>query len=367
MKLQWSTLFLAVLLSAAVSFGISYSVFKSALTAQAELIQSESYAHQVSFSNIGVSASFPEDFSQTAERTRPAVVSVSNYGRGGYKTGDGSGVIISEDGYIATNYHVVEDGRAFSITLADNRDFSAQLIGMDPTTDLALLKVEERGLPFLEFGDSDRAEVGNWVLAIGNPFELTSTVTAGIVSARGRSLGINRSSGNYGVESFIQTDAVVNPGNSGGALVNTRGELVGINTAIYSKGGSFEGYSFAVPSNLVQKVMRDLREYGKVRRALLGINIVDVDSRDASRLSLPSVSGIRITKMTQDGTAERAGFAINDVIVQINETPVNTTPELQEAVATLRPGEYIDVMYYRQGKLYRKRNVRLMELADNQP
>ena len=367
MKVNLFTLVAAVLTSAAVSFSVSHSVFRVALEQQAELVYGQqTLAQRINQPIYRADGAFPEDFSETSDRVRPAVVSITNYGRSGFKASDGSGVLVSADGYIATNYHVVEDGSSFSVTLADNRDFKARLVGMDPTTDLALLKIDERDLPHLEFGNSDDARVGNWVLAVGNPFDLASTVTAGIISARGRNLGIIRE-GAYDIESFIQTDAVVNPGNSGGALVNTRGELIGINTAIYSKGGSFEGYSFAVPSNLVRKVMADLREYGKVRRALLGVNIRDVSNRDAVNLQLPTVSGIKIIGLSENGTAERAGFLRNDVIVQINEVEVATTPELQEQIATFRPGDYIDVMYYRDGKLYRKRNVRLMELDDGRP
>ena len=309
-------------------------------------------------------SNFPRDFSEVAGRATPAVVAITNYSRGRMEASGGSGVIISEDGYIATNHHVVEDGSSFKVTTADNRDFTAELIGSDPTTDLALLKIRETGLPFLRFGDSDGARVGNWVLAVGNPFELTSTVTAGIVSARSRNLGIlGRNS--YNIESFIQTDAVVNPGNSGGALVNTEGDLIGINTAILSQGGSFEGYSFAVPSNLAEKVVRDLMEFGRVRRALLGIGIEDVTSTQATDFGLPAVAGVRIRSIQQGSTAEVAGFAVNDVIVSINDADIAGVPDLQEQVGRYRPGEYIDVMYYRDGQLYRKRNVKLMELHAN--
>ena len=261
----------------------------------------------------------------------------------------GSGVIISDDGYIVTNYHVVEGATEIEVTLDDNRKFDAKLIGEDPTTDLALLKIDDTNLLFIKYGDSDNVQVGEWVLAVGNPFELNSTVTAGIVSAKARNINILRSR-EYGIESFIQTDAVVNPGNSGGALVNLRGELIGINTAIASPTGSYTGYSFAVPVSLVKKVMDDLLEFGAVQRALLGISIRDLDADLANELGIKETSGVYIASVNKGSSAEEAGLKDNDIIVAINESHVKNVAELQEHVARNRPGDKIRVTFIRDGK-----------------
>nr|WP_189629290.1 MULTISPECIES: trypsin-like peptidase domain-containing protein [Roseivirga] len=260
----------------------------------------------------------------------------------------GSGVLISADGYIATNYHVVEDADELEVRLDDNRRIDAELIGVDPDTDLALIKIDAKNLPHVEFGNSDQVEIGEWVLAVGNPFDLNNTVTAGIVSAKARNINLIQSGqvNNYGIESFIQTDAVVNRGNSGGALVNLDGELIGINTAIATNTGTFNGYSFAVPSILVKKVMDDLLEFGKVQRGLLGVQITDADGRFTNELS-----GVLISGVSPGGAAERAGIKIDDVIVGIDDRTVRTTSELQELVARKRPGDEILVKYKRDGKL----------------
>ncbi|RMF32504.1 MAG: PDZ domain-containing protein, partial [Bacteroidetes bacterium] len=262
-----------------------------------------------------------------------------------------SGVLVSPDGYIVTNNHVVEEGDRFQITLNDHREFEATLIGTDPTTDLALLKIEGENLPFLLFGNSDSLQVGEWVLAVGNPFNLESTVTAGIVSAKARNIQILE--GDYSIESFIQTDAAVNPGNSGGALVNTNGELVGINTAIITRSGRYEGYSFAIPANLAQKVIRDLRDYGEVQRGLLGVRISPVDNHRAKELGLSKVEGVYISHVTKGGGAEAAGLRRGDVIIGINGVKVTTMPELQEQIGRYRPGNTILVEYIRRGKIFR--------------
>jgi len=220
----------------------------------------------------------------------------------------GSGVIMSPDGYIVTNHHVVERSTEIKVTLADKREYKAKLIGSDPSTDVTLIKIEENNLPFIVFGNSDSVRIGEWVLAVGNPFNLESTVTAGIISAKGRN--INILGGGASIESFIQTDAAVNPGNSGGALVNTAGELIGINTAIITESGSYEGYSFAVPSNLVQKVIRDLREFGHVQRAYLGVSIQDLDSETAREVGLPNAEGVYVNRVTSNGAAQDAGLKI---------------------------------------------------------
>lgn len=261
----------------------------------------------------------------------------------------GSGVIISDDGYIATNNHVIDDATEIEITLYDNRKYDAKVIGTDPNTDLALLKIDERDLPFIRFGDSDRVQIGEWVLAVGNPFNLTSTVTAGIVSAKARNIQLPGRS-QYGIESFIQTDAAVNPGNSGGALVNLRGELIGINTLIQSNTGSYTGYSFAVPVSLIKKVMNDLKEFGAVQRALLGITIRDVNADDAEELKLEEVVGVFVNGVNGNSAAEEAGIEEGDVITAIEGKSIKNVSELQESVAVKKPGDKIKVSYIRNGK-----------------
>jgi Do/DeqQ family serine protease len=261
----------------------------------------------------------------------------------------GSGVIITDNGYIATNYHVIENAGQIDVVLNDKRSYEAKLIGKDPTTDLALLKIEEKNLPFVKYGNSENTHIGEWVLAVGNPFDLTSTVTAGIVSAKGRN--INILSGQYAIESFIQTDAAVNPGNSGGALVNLKGELVGINTAIATRTGSYSGYSFAIPVNIVKKVLDDLMKYGQTQRALLGVSIQNVDANFASNKDLSVVSGVYIATLTKLGAARNAGLKIGDVIVEIDGQKVNNMADLQSLIATRRPGDKVKVTYVRGEKM----------------
>jgi serine protease Do len=264
----------------------------------------------------------------------------------------GSGVIISEDGYIVTNNHVIENATKIDISLEDNTKYSARVIGTDPTTDLALLKIEASGLRFVKFGDSDRMKVGEWVLAVGNPFDLTSTVTAGIISAKGRNIGILRDlENNLQIESFLQTDAVVNRGNSGGALVNLSGELIGINTAIASQTGNFTGYAFAVPSSIVKKVMDDLLEYGTVQRGILGVNIQDVSKlNDSLSEGLTTPRGVYIVGVNEGSGGEDAGLKAGDVIIGIDGVTTNSVAQLQEMVARKRPGDKVEVKYLRNGK-----------------
>jgi len=302
-------------------------------------------------------SSSPTDFISAAEAVTPAVVNIKasqsndyDFWGGTYGGSSGSGVIISEDGYIVTNNHVIEDGKRLEVTLNDNRKFPAKLIGVDPSTDLALLKIEARNLQHLIFGNSDKIRIGEWVLAVGNPFNLESTVTAGIVSAKGRSIDILDDA--YRVESFIQTDAAVNPGNSGGALVNTNGELVGINTAIITRSGRYEGYSFAIPSNLARKVIRDLKDFGVVQRAILGISIDEVTDELAKKLDLEAVEGIYVSNVTDNSGAKEAGIRKGDVIVKINGAATNSMPVLQEQIARFRPGNTVKVDYFRNGKRY---------------
>jgi serine protease Do len=332
------------------------------------------YSQPVRFANYNSMASQapPADFTYAAGLSTPAVVHVTTVsnpkqgsgeyynpfrdlfgeqfggglGRSGPEMASGSGVIISSDGYIVTNNHVVNDADEITVVLNDNKKYSAKVIGADPSTDLALIKIDDKdALPFVPFGNSDSLKVGSWVLAVGNPFNLASTVTAGIVSAKGRNINILQD--NAAIESFIQTDAAVNPGNSGGALVNTNGQLVGINTAIASPNGTFAGYSFAVPSNLVYKVISDLKSYGLVQRGFLGVNIRTIDSDLAKEKDLKTLSGVYLEGVSEGGAAEDAGLKEGDVIKNINGISVNTSSQLQEVVAQYNPGDKLLINYER--------------------
>ncbi len=274
------------------------------------------------------------------------------FGQRGPSMGSGSGVIISADGYIVTNNHVVKGADNIEVILNDKRSFKGKVIGTDPNTDLALVKIDAQNLPFIVYGNSDDVKIGEWVLAVGNPFNLTSTVTAGIVSAKGRNINIIGDNGvtKFPIESFIQTDAAVNPGNSGGALVSTKGELIGINTAIASQTGSYAGYSFAVPVNLVRKVMDDLLEYGKVQRAFLGVQIQEVNAEVAKENGLKSIKGVLLASINDGGAADAAGLKKGDVVTSIAGVDVNTTSELTEQIARHRPGDKIDVKVVRDNK-----------------
>lgn len=258
----------------------------------------------------------------------------------------GSGVIISTDGYIVTNNHVIDNATTIEVMLNDNRKYTATIIGTDPSTDLAVLKIEEQNLSALPIGNSDDIKIGEWVLAVGNPFNLTSTVTAGIISAKGRNIHLLASRGQKDIvpiESFIQTDAAVNPGNSGGALVNTKGELIGINTAIASQTGSYSGYSFAIPVNLVKKVMHDIINYGIVQRGYLGIQIADITQELQEEKDLKNLSGVYVVGAIENGSAEKAGIEEGDVILKIGTKLVNTVAELQEEVGRRKPGDRLSV------------------------
>lgn len=320
----------------------------------------------------GMPQAYP-DFVLAAEMARPAVVHIRSQfsgnakpaGSGGDFFGNpfrdfwqdegsddqdlasGSGVLISADGYVATNNHVVQGADRIEVTLLDNRRYVADVIGTDVSTDLALLKIEGDALPFLKFGNSDKLRIGQWVLAVGNPLDLNSTVTAGIISARGRNLNLLREDSDLAVESFIQTDAAVNRGNSGGALISASGELVGINTAIASRTGYYAGYSFAIPAVIVQKVLEDLVRYGEVRRGFLGVQIQPVDADVADDRGLSVLQGAYISSITPKGGAAQGGLLAGDVIVGINHISVNSTTDLQEQVSRFRPGEKIEVEYVR--------------------
>ena len=298
----------------------------------------------------------PTNFTAAAKVSTPGVVNIKTrlsnnpiqYFQGG-SGATGSGVIISPDGYIVTNNHVIEGSKYIDITMHDKREFEAELLGVDPTTDLALLKIDAEDLKYLVFGNSDSTQVGEWVLAVGNPFNLESTVTAGIVSAKGRNIQILED--NYGIESFIQTDAAVNPGNSGGALVNTNGELVGINTAIITKTGKFQGYSFAIPSNLARKVIKDLKEFGVVQRGILGVSILNVNSNIADKIGLDKVEGVILTGVQESSGAADAGLQPEDIILKINGSSTSGVAQLQESVAQFRPGDSVEVEFFRNGKI----------------
>lgn len=312
------------------------------------------------------------DFTVAAERSTNAVVHVKTeytpkeyynpwydffYGNGRIQAppakSAGSGVLVSDNGYIVTNNHVIDNAAKIEVTLNNNKSYPAELIGRDPLTDLALLKIDEEGLPFLVYGNSDEVKVGQWVLAVGNPFNLTSTVTAGIVSAKARNINLldyDPVNQLFPIESFIQTDAAVNPGNSGGALVSPSGELIGINTAIASRTGSYAGYSFAVPVNIVKKVISDLHEFGAVQRAFIGIGISNIDQSLANELDIESLNGVLVTNLTPNGAAAEAGIKKGDIITSVGGQEVDNVTQLQEQVGKFRPGDKISVGIKRDDK-----------------
>ncbi len=342
------------------------------MTSQTEEAK-ENYTQPVNNINVKTGGSaVPFDFKSAAKKAMPVVVHITasesdelagrskkrsgnpfedlfgGFG-GGPQKGTGSGVIYSDDGYIITNNHVVDFADIVEVTLYDNRTFQAKVVGKDETTDLAVLKIEADDLPTLKIADSDAAEVGEWVLAVGNPFDLTSTVTVGIISAKARDINILR--GKKSIESFIQTDAAVNPGNSGGALVDAEGRLLGINSAIATQTGSFAGYSFAIPTNIAIKVVNDLIKYGKTQRGLIGIDIEDLDSDQARELNLDINQGVVIVGVI-DGTAGQfAGLLPDDVITKVDNKIVKTGPELQELVGRKRPGDIVNLTILRKGKV----------------
>jgi serine protease Do len=330
----------------------------------------ENYAQPVS-TNLNIragSASAPIDFADAAEKATPSVVHItSTRGRsqqdnpgnpldfffgnpreGGLRGGTGSGVIYSSDGYIITNNHVIEGADNIEVTLSDNRTYKATVVGTEAQADLAVLKIDAQRLPVLKKADSDRARIGEWVLAVGNPFDLNSTVTAGIISAKGRDIGVIQ--GNS-IESFIQTDAAVNPGNSGGALVDAQGRLLGINTAIATQTGSYSGYSFAIPVNFMEKIAQDIIEFGSYQRGLLGVYIQNLNNELADELGLNITQGVVVTNTVKSGAAEFAGIQKNDVIIKVNGITVNSSPKLQELVGTKRQGEKVNITINRRGKI----------------
>ena len=365
-----NTLFLLItlLLSLTISWLVADKVVEtklSAATAEADGKRSSAIAGAHGVTNRTLIRTDMGDFSDTAETAVHTVVYVKVVKRAakmpssimdlifGFATpkdqvGMGSGVIIREDGYIVTNNHVIDGADQIEVTLANNKPYPATLVGTDPATDIALLKIDEDSLPAIVLGDSDNLRLGEWVLAIGSPYDLRSTITAGIVSAKGRSLP--NYDGQYRVESFIQTDAAVNPGNSGGALINTLGELVGINTSIISLTGSYAGYSFAVPVNIVRKITEDFIRYGEVRRALLGISMTNITDSMARQFNLDSMEGVYVAEVQPNSAAEKGGIRIGDIITEINLNRVRNGAAVQEQMNRLRPGEQAVITVKRGGK-----------------
>lgn len=354
---KFGSLFLVSLLSGATTLG-AYKLFFENNNASDSIV---SMAPSNFTRNVG-SADGNLDFTEAADKTVHSVVHVKNvsfrtvsnpimeffYGfKGGQQqeqVGTGSGVIISEDGYIVTNNHVVKDASEIEITLNNKKSYKARLIGTDSKMDIALLKIDaDEKLPYTVFADSDTVKVGEWVLAVGNPYNLNSTVTAGIVSAKARNLDTR------GIQSFIQTDAAVNPGNSGGALVNTRGELIGINTMISSQTGSYVGYSFAVPSNITKKIIEDLMEYGNVQRGILGVEGAELNGAASKELGIKQTQGFYVSKVNKNSGAEKSGIKSGDVIIKLDNQSIGTYAELSGYINTKRPNDKIQVTIIRDG------------------
>jgi Do/DeqQ family serine protease len=372
------TFFLAGLLGGAVSLGGFYAVASS--RSHFDIDQKQSASGQMArYASLNTIPAF--DFTGVSEIANPAVVHIKTtiqstpheggsremptdpfeFFQGpnfrfdqpqGPRQASGSGVIISDDGYIVSNNHVVEGATKIEIVLNDKRTYLAELIGTDKNTDLALLRIAESNLPFLKLGNSDDVKVGQWVVAVGNPFNLTSTVTLGIVSAMGRNIDLLRSKGNkYAIENFIQTDAAINPGNSGGALVSVAGELIGINTAIASETGSYAGYGFAIPVNLMKKVINDLKNYGKVQRALLGVSIQEITQNLVDEKGLTDLKGVFVAEVVEKSAADKAGIEKGDVILKIDGDEVNSSSRLQEKVGKYKPGDLVKITIRRKGSV----------------
>ncbi len=319
-------------------------------------------------SRVGLSNLVPnENFVEAANRSTGSVVFIQtlsevDYRSGGWmnwffeprssqQIGSGSGVVFSNDGYIVTNNHVIMDADEITV-IAGKRSYKAELVGRDPSTDLAVIKITDGNLPAIEKGDSEQVNVGEWVLAVGNPFNLTSTVTAGIVSAKGRNINILRDK--FPIESFIQTDAAINPGNSGGALVNSNGELIGINTAILSRTGTYAGYGFAIPVNIVKKVFNDLVQYGEVQKAFTGAEYIEIDSELADRMGVEDLDGVIVAEIKNDGPAEKAGLQKRDVIRKINDYRIESKATLEELIAKSYPGDKLTILIERDNKMISK-------------
>ena len=370
------TVLISVLAGGLTAFGVAKAVLPQDQP-QAQIVKADENGRSVEYRTVNLADSEYPDFTYAAESAVQAVVyvEVTVQRRQQYQTidpffrfffgdeyaqpqsreqkGSGSGVIIRPDGYIVTNNHVIDGATRISVTLNDNNQYDATVVGTDPVTDVAIIKVDADGLPSIPLGDSDQLRLGAWVLAIGSPLgeQLRGTITAGIVSAKGRSMP--NTTGEFKIESFIQTDAAVNPGNSGGALVNKKGELVGINTAIVSQTGAYSGYSFAVPVNIVKRVVEDLMDYGSVKRAVLGITMGSVDKKIADEMKLSSVSGVYINEVLKGSAAEKAGLQKNDVILSIDSHKVTDAASVQAIVSGYHPGDQADITYVRDGKTRR--------------
>ena len=353
-------LILVSAIGGALTLGSYLMIFENSTNNEISELSEMPNAIPVNYKRTSVAAAEKTDFTEIAENTVHAVVHVKNVSEGTTSSnpllqffygqssnerqrvvGTGSGVIISPDGYIITNNHVVKGAKKLEITLNNKETYQAEIIGVDESSDIALIKIEQSDLPYLPFGDSDNLRVGEWVLAVGNPFNLTSTVTAGIVSAKARD--INMSNNNNKIESFIQTDAAVNPGNSGGALVNVRGDLIGINTAISSQTGSYIGYSFAVPSNIAKKVIEDILEFGNVQRAYLGINYEELNSQKAEDFGISTTEGVIITRVIDEGAAKESGLIANDIITKMDNVKISNFSDLQGFLGSKRPGDVVTV------------------------
>lgn len=370
MKKGVITVLLSVLLSGLTAFAIVKNADDSTMAGIASMGES---APGSAYRTVNLSQTDYPDFSYAAETAVDAVVYIEvtatmrqqqtidpfsfffgweqPRSREQQVKGSGSGVIIRQDGYIVTNNHVIANASDIQVTLNNNKTFGAKIIGTDPATDVALIKIDAEGLPTIEFTDSDKVRLGEWVLAIGSPLgrELQSTITAGIVSAKGRQMRGDRKEGELKIESFIQTDAAVNPGNSGGALVNKEGKLVGINTAIVSTTNAYSGYSFAIPSNIVSKIVGDLIDFGSVKRVMLGIAGGNVNDEIAKEMKLSSLAGVYISEVSKGGAADKAGLKPKDVIIALGTSKISTMSELQEKVNMFHPGDEVDVTVIRNG------------------
>lgn len=364
----------AAIVGSALTIAFLWAMNPKILQTSGSTIQTEQtpFVHTTSYSPSAVGNGI--DFTEAAEKIMPTVVHIatkttvrsSAYPPGfdmwrdffgdswstpqqeNVQQASGSGVIVQKDGYIVTNNHVVNGADEITVTLHDKREFQAKVIGTDPNTDLALIKIDADDLSAIEFANSDDVKVGEWCLAVGNPFNLNSTVTAGIVSAKGRNINIVKQK--YAIESFIQTDAAINPGNSGGALTNASGDLIGINTAIASPTGSYTGYGFAVPANIVSKVIYDLKKYGIVQRGFLGVSIRDVDSKLAQEKNLKVTEGVYVESVSDNGAAEKAGIKSGDVIIEIDGVKVSSSSEIQEIIGRRTPGDVVRVKTMRDDK-----------------
>jgi len=361
---QWIALVFSGILGGIIT--LTGSQFLNTEKSQALKTESTSFVRRVNVPSW--SSSVPFDFVQAAQKATPSVVNITakiartsrnsqedffNFfggrgGGGGPVEGSGSGVVYSENGYILTNNHVVEGASELEVTLADNRKYKATVVGTDTRTDLAVIKIDATGLIPAEVGNSDDVRIGEWVLAVGNPFDLTSTVTAGIISAKGRNIDLLGKGAS--IEAFIQTDAAVNPGNSGGALVDAQGKLIGINTAIATRTGSFQGYSFAIPVNLVRRVVDDIINYGTYKRPYLGVTILELDSDLAKELSVDASQGVVIDELVDGGSAQYAGLQVKDVIIGIDGREVKSVPELQEVIGRAKVGDTVNLKVLRKSK-----------------